>query len=358
MYAIKKCIESVGSKKACKVWDNRYMESVGSFFFIICLLLVSVIIPVYNCGASIHRTMKSVLAQSYAEFEVILVDDGSTDNSYTVATQYKSSRVQVLQQKNAGAAVARNTGLAVAKGEYIQFLDAGDVLSEEKIAVQVKALETQPGKVAVCNYKQFTTDEEMKDGNYPDQSTFIYSSNDPQDFLIHLWGGKGQMNFIQTNCWLVPKQIIEQAGGWRAYRCPDDDGEFFARVLLASEGIVYVPGVYNYYHITPGGVNQLSKSKNKKYLQNTLLTIDLKHQFLLKKGMHPFINKAIASQYLRFAVDQFPEQKMLSAIAYRRYRSLGENVQVPVLGGRMIEFVKKIFGWRVARLTRYYLRRS
>jgi glycosyltransferase involved in cell wall biosynthesis len=120
-------------------------------------LLVSVIIPVYNCGESLHRTMQSVLAQTHQPIEVILVDDGSTDNSYTLAKQYESSQVQVLQQKNAGAAVARNTGLAIAKGVYIQFLDAGDVLSEAKIAKQVQALQKHPDKVAVCNYKQFTT---------------------------------------------------------------------------------------------------------------------------------------------------------------------------------------------------------
>jgi len=321
-------------------------------------VLVSVIIPVYNCGESLHRTMRSVLAQTHQPIEIILVDDGSTDNSYTIAKQYESSRVQILQQKNAGAAVARNTGLAVAKGEYIQFLDAGDVLSEEKIAAQVQALQKHPGKVAVCNYKQFTTEEELKNGLYSDQSSFIYSSDDPQDFLIDLWGGKGNMNFIQTNCWLVPKKIIEKAGKWRAYRCPDDDGEFFARVLLASEGIVFVPGVYNYYHITPGGINQLSRSGNPKYLKNVLLTIDLKHQYLIKKGKHPLINKAIASQYLRFAVDQFPAQKILSAIAYKRYRLLNEKVKVPVLGGGIIELIKTIFGWRIARLTRFYLRKA
>ena len=318
--------------------------------------MVSVIIPVYNCGESLHRTMRSVLEQTYTEIETILVDDGSTDNSYTIAKQYESDRVKILQQKNAGAAVARNTGLAIAKGEYIQFLDAGDVLDKTKIAAQVNALQDQPENVAVCNYKQFTTEDELKNGIYPDQSSFIYSSDDPQDFLINLWGGKGSMNFIQTNCWLVPKAISEKAGGWRAYRCPDDDGEFFARVLLASEGIVYVPGVYNYYHIAPGGANQLSRSKKKKYLQNTLLTIDLKHQYLLRKGFHPLINKSIASQYLRFAVDQYPAQKILSAIAYKRYQSLGEKAALPVLGGSVFEVVKTIAGWKAARLLRFYLR--
>jgi glycosyltransferase involved in cell wall biosynthesis len=334
------------------------MESIGASFLIIFVLLVSVIIPVYNCGESLQRTMKSVVAQTHQPMEVILVDDGSTDNSYILAKQYESSHVFVLQQRNAGAAVARNTGLAVAKGEYIQFLDAGDVLDDHKIAAQVDALKNHPGKVAVCQYKQFTTDEELKNGIYPDQSSFIYSSEDPQDFLINLWGGKGGMNFIQTNCWLVPRQLIEKSGGWRAYRCPDDDGEFFARVLLASKGIVHVPGVYNYYHITPGGVNQLSRSGKYKYQMNTLLTIDLKHQYLRNKKHHPKQNRAIASQYLRFAVDMFPARKVLSAIAYKRYKKLNEQVPIPVLGGKMIELIRHLFGWHAARLIRYYLRRS
>lgn len=302
--------------------------------------------------------MRSVMAQTHPSLEVILVDDGSTDDSYEVAKQYERKQVQVLQQLNAGAAVARNTGLAIAQGQYIQFLDAGDVLDERKIEAQVHALKGHPDKVAVCNYKQFTTDEELKNGIFPDQSGFIYSSDDPQDFLIGLWGGKGKMNFIQTNCWLVPKQIVDKAGNWRAYRCPDDDGEFFARVILASEGIVYVPGVYNYYHIATDGANQLSRSKNKKYLQNVLLNIDLKHQYLVKAGHHPYIKKAIASQYLRFATDMFPEQKILSVIAYKRYKALNEKVKLPVLGGRVIELIKQLFGWRMARLTRFYLRAS
>ncbi|MEQ1796535.1 MAG: glycosyltransferase family 2 protein [Lacibacter sp.] len=319
------------------------------------MALVSIIIPVYNSGAYLQRTIESALAQSYPEKEIILVDDGSTDESFALAKQFEGEQVKVIRQKNAGAAVARNTGLAQARGAYIQFLDAGDVLSSRKIEEQVKALSGHPQKVAVCNYRQFTTEQDLKNPVYPDQSSFIYSTDDPQDFLVNLWGGKGELNFIQTNCWLVPKLIIEQAGGWRNYRCPDDDGEFFARILLASTGILYVPGVYNYYHITASG-NQLSRNSNKKYLQNTLLSIDLKHQYLLKKGFHPFISKAIAAQYMRFAVDQYPAQKILSAIALKRYHFLHEQAKVPVLGGKLIEYIKLIFGWKAARLFRYYLR--
>jgi glycosyltransferase involved in cell wall biosynthesis len=321
--------------------------------------LVSVIIPLYNSASGLERTMRAVLAQEHVPLEVILVDDGSSDNSYELARQYVGDKVQVLQQRNAGAAIARNTGLAAARGAYIQFLDAGDLIDKEKIAAQVAALEKQPGHVAVCGYKQFTTEADLHNGIFPDQSSFIYSSDDPQDFLVRLWGGYGEMNFIQTNCWLVPRTVIDRAGPWRAYRCPDDDGEFFARVLLAGKGVVHVPGVYNYYHIEEGGVNQLSRSTNHKYLMNTLLTIALKHDYLRNYNpSHPAINKAIAAQYFRFAVDMFPSQKVLSGIAWRRFLALHEKPPRIQLGGTLIETIHRLFGWRAARLIRHYLRES
>lgn len=303
------------------------------------------------------RTMQSVLTQTYPEIETILVDDGSTDDSYAIAKTFEGERVKLVSQQNAGAACARNYGIQISTGNLLQFLDAGDVMDPEKIALQVSALKDNMNKVAVCGYKQFTTDSELRDGSYPRQD-FIYTTNDPQDFLVRLWGGMDEGNFIQTNCWLVPRSLVEKVGGWRNYRCPDDDGEFFARILLASEGIVFTPGVYNYYHIAPGGVNQLSRSKNKKYLQNSLLTIDLKHMYLKASGSHPHADKAIARQYLQFAVDQYPAQRLLSKIAYSRYKSLRQKLEAPLLGGKVIEFIKHIFGWRVARIIRYYLRRS
>ncbi len=299
--------------------------------------------------------MQSILSQSYTSLEVILVDDGSEDNSYNVAKSYENEWIRVFRQSNSGAAVARNTGLDVSRGQYIQFLDAGDAISNDKIAAQVAALQANPRKVAVCYYKQFTLDEEIKNGILPDQSDFIYSSDDPQDFLINLWGGYGNMNFVQTNSWMVPRKLITAAGPWRYYRCPDDDGEFFARVLLSSKGIIYTPGVYNFYHAVSGGVNQLSKSKNHKYLMNTLLTIELKHQYLLKKGYHPKISKAIASQYLMYAVDVYSSQPVLSKIAYRRYKRLNENAKIPVLGGPLVELSKYMFGWRITKRIKAFL---
>lgn len=300
--------------------------------------------------------MNSVLQQTYPDLEIIVVDDESTDGSYEIACRYEPKGIKVIRQKNAGAAAARNTGLSVATGDYIQFLDADDFLSVDKIEKQVTALEAQKNKVAVCNYINFVNDDELKQNIQPeDQSRFIYSSDHPAEFLVNLFGGKGESNFIQTNCWLVPRSVINKSGGWRDYRCPDDDGEFFTRVLLASEGIVYVPGVFNYYRRDVRD-NKLSANANQKYIQNTLLTIDLKHEYLKKVAESEKLQKAFAKQYLDFAIYNYPLHKKFSMIALKRYKKMNQKAELPLLGGRVTELTKVIFGWKAAQLLRFYLR--
>lgn len=318
--------------------------------------LVSIIIPVYNCEKYLKKCLESVLQQTYAKKEIIVVDDGSADHSFAIAKSFESQGIITVQQNNAGASVARNTGLSVAKGDYIQFLDVDDYLSPDKIEKQVAALNGQQNKVAVCNYISFVNDDELdKEINLEDQSHFIYSSDHPAEFLINLLGGKGESNFIQTNCWLVPRAILDKAGGWRNYRCPDDDGEFFARVLLASDGIVYVPGALNYYR-RDKRVHKLSSNSNQKFIQNTLLTIDLKYHYLKGIINSKKLKKAFAKQYLDFAIYNYPQHKKLSCIAFKRYKRMNESAELPLLGGKIIESIKTIFGWKAARVIKFYLR--
>ena len=316
---------------------------------------VSIILPVYNAAAFLKNCIESLIQQTHPNIEIIIVDDESTDNSLEIAKQFESENLHVFQQANSGAAIARNTGIAHATGDYIQFMDVDDFLSRDKIEKQVVALQKNPGKSAVCNYINFSEENDLSLLKPADQSSFIYSTDDPADFLINLWGGNGQSNFIQTNSWLVPRSVIEISGGWREYRCPDDDGEFFARVLLASEGIVHVPEVYNYYRRTPGE-NKLSQNSNNHYVENVLLTIGLKYKYLKARTNDERLGNAFAKQYLDFAVHQYPQHKDLSEEAYTKYHQLKTEAGLPVLGGRFIELVKSMLGWKTARLLKYYLR--
>jgi glycosyltransferase involved in cell wall biosynthesis len=316
---------------------------------------VSVIMPVYNSAKYLNKTLDCLLKQTYKSIEFIIVDDSSTDSSFEIAKKYESATIKVLRQSNAGAAIARNTGLLHATGDYIQFMDADDYLSADKIEKQVIALNGSSDIVAVCNHLNFFNDQELGNIRYHnDQESFVFSTNDPVDFLLNLYGAYGQPNFVQTNSWLVPKYLIDKVGGWRNYRCPDDDGEFFARILLASSGIVYVPGVYNYYRRSVSS-NALSQNRNYKYLHNTLLTIELKHSYLSKYVSGSKLDKAIAIQYLNFAVSVYPHNYKLFKIAYKKFKSLNVNIQPPVIGGKGIEILKTLIGWKNALQIKLFL---
>jgi glycosyltransferase involved in cell wall biosynthesis len=314
---------------------------------------VSIIIPVYNAEDFLHQSITSLLQQTYTNKEIIIVDDSSKDNSYTIAKKFESENIKVLRQPNAGAAVARNTGIAHSTGDYIQFMDVDDFLSNDKIEKQLTTLASVRSKVAVCNYISFFDGQDLNSLKPGDQSSFIYNSDDPAEFLLNLWGANGESNFIQTNSWLIPRTIIEKSGNWRSYRCPDDDGEFFTRVLLSSEGVIYVPGVYNYYRRTTRE-NKLSGNTNKKYLQNTLLTIDLKFLYIQRLRSDEKIRAAFARQYLDYAVFNYGLQNVLSAIAYRKYKDLNYGVKLPKFGGKIVNLFTKLFGWKVARRFQFF----
>jgi glycosyltransferase involved in cell wall biosynthesis len=105
--------------------------------------LVSIIIPVYNCEKYLKASIESVLAQNYQHREIIVIDDGSTDNSAEVAKSF-GSLLSYYTQENSGTAVARNHGIKLAKGDFLAFLDADDLWLENKLELQISALINQP----------------------------------------------------------------------------------------------------------------------------------------------------------------------------------------------------------------------
>jgi len=117
--------------------------------------LVSVIIPVYNRAHLVGRAIASVIAQSYRNLEIVVVDDGSSDGLAATLAEFASAPLRcVIHPRNRGAAAARNSGVATARGEFIAFLDSDDIWFPEKLAFQVAAMRNQPREVAghVCAY--------------------------------------------------------------------------------------------------------------------------------------------------------------------------------------------------------------
>jgi len=106
--------------------------------------LVSILIPAYNAEAWIADTIRSAITQTWPRKEIIVVDDGSTDQTFAVARRFASKEVAVVTQKNQGASAARNHALSLSQGDYIQWLDADDLLSPDKIASQMEASKKYP----------------------------------------------------------------------------------------------------------------------------------------------------------------------------------------------------------------------
>ena len=122
--------------------------------------LVSVIIPLYNQKQYIGRAIKSVLRQTYSPIEIIVVNDGSTDNPHEILISYLD-KIRIITQSNKGLAAARNAGFNIAKGKYIQFLDADDTILKNKIETQTNILENN-NDLGLTACRTIWVDEEGK----------------------------------------------------------------------------------------------------------------------------------------------------------------------------------------------------
>ena len=120
--------------------------------------LVSVIVAVYNIEEYLPRCIDSILAQTYRNLEIILVDDGSTDSSGGICDDYaqKDRRIKVIHKKNGGLSDARNAGLDKVSGDYIGFVDGDDWIDEDMYRAMYEACEKEKAQIAACRYKQIT----------------------------------------------------------------------------------------------------------------------------------------------------------------------------------------------------------
>lgn len=122
---------------------------------------ISVIVPVYNCGNYLPDTLDSILAQTYQNFEIILIDDGSQDNSGAICDAYgeKDSRIRVIHQENHGVSHARNQGMAMVTGDAVSFIDGDDTLEPDMYELLVKIMQEYDADIAHCGYKHIVGDE-------------------------------------------------------------------------------------------------------------------------------------------------------------------------------------------------------
>lgn len=301
--------------------------------------LVSIIIPCFNCERWVAAALESALAQTWPHKEIILVNDGSRDGSRAVAMGFQARGVQVIDQANHGAAAARNTGLRASRGDFIQFLDADDLLAPDKLEHQLAVLEQAPGCVASGGWAHFRHD--------PGEAIFraepVWKDFDPVDWLVCSFTGGGMMH---PAAWLAPRKVVDTAGPWNQALSLDDDGEFFCRVLLASRGVKFVAAARTFYrsHLGP----RVSASRGRKAALSALSACESKERHLLAAEDSPRTRRAIARRYSHYAWDQYGVAPELSARAADRWHSLAPALPPPA-GSRLTIVMMRLLGWRRTR---------
>lgn len=214
---------------------------------------VSIVIPSYNKREYVAASIESALAQTHA-CEVIVIDDGSTDGSRDIIRNY-DGQITWKAEQNRGGSAARNRGVELAKGEYIQFLDADDILPNHKVARQLDRLsERGPLDIAFCPWSYFY---DNGDRDALDPRKYWRDHEQGLSLLIEMWYLGG---FFPPHAWLVSKQLIDKAGLWDETLTGDDDGEFFGRVLAASGAAFFCPDTEVLYRDPPDGSVSLSRS--------------------------------------------------------------------------------------------------
>ena len=204
---------------------------------------ISVVIPTYNYGRFVREAIDSVLAQTCAPLEIVVVDDGSTDDTEQIVRSY-GDRVRYIRQENAGVAAARNTGIANARGEYIAFLDSDDVWLPEKLAKQLARFDSDPGLGLVyAGAERF------------DESGTLSVELDGMEGWIAPELLRLERGVIASGSgMLLPKQVAEEVGGFDADLQPSEDWDFCYRVALRHR-IGFVPEVLVRYRQHGSGLH-------------------------------------------------------------------------------------------------------
>jgi len=309
--------------------------------------LVSIIIPCYNAESYIEKAISSAVKQTWGNKEIIVVDDGSTDKSWEIISRIKSTVLQKYKIDHAGACAARNYGIRKANGEYLQFLDADDLISPRKIEIQLVSLKNSDSIIS-CSWCRFAGSTEraiyVEDKLWQDQK--------PVDWLVASWGG-GLM--MPPHAWLVPKKLADRAGPWDEFLLGNQDGEYLARVILNSHLVQFCNSTeaVAYYRATP---DSLSQYKDALHLSSRLKSLELCANHLLSIENTERTRQSVASRFLDFAFYSYLHDNLSSEKAEILAQKYGGSNLV-LKSGPMFNLLRLFFGWKTAKRIQYFIRK-
>ncbi len=310
--------------------------------------LVSILIPAYNAGRWIHESLRSAAGQTWERKEIIVIDDGSTDNTLEIARAFESANVKVMTQDNQGAAATRNNAFSLAQGDYIQWLDADDLLAANKITLQAEVAEQ-------CGRRTLLSGPFAKFLYRPRMAKFtptpLWTDLSPTDWLFR----KMDLDLhMQTATWLVSRELTQAAGAWNTELLGDDDGEYFCRVLLQSDLVRFVPGANVYYRAAgSASLSYIGNSNCKRDAQWRSMLLHI--QYLRSLEDSPRTRDACVKYLQNWLVYFYPDRSDLVRQSEDLATTLSGRLVPPTLSWKYA-WMRRTLGWTFASRAQVFLR--
>jgi len=303
--------------------------------------LISICMPAYNASKYIAQAVESILAQTYTNWELIIVNDGSTDYTTEVLSQFIDGRITVIHQANQGQCAAANKAFSVSKGELIKFFDADDILPEDCLLNQTAAIAGDQQTIAYGGWGRFYND---------DLSTFTLQTDEitgdmtPADWLIASMTGKEVM--LQCARWLIPRELLQKAGMWLEELSLINDFEFIIRLLLKADQLKYVPNAALCYR--SGIQKSLSGARSGQAAASAYHSIDLGTQHLLNFSDTPQTRRITADCFQRFVYNFYPQHQELIKKATSKVNEMGGS-QISFPCGGITRIFNALIGWKATK---------
>jgi len=315
--------------------------------------LVSIIIPCYNQSQYLPETLDSVLAQKYTNWECIIINDGSTDNTDEIALSYckTDDRFHYFKKLNGGVSSARNYGIQFACGEYIQFLDSDDLLSENKIQLQIEDLSNQNFEkdiVSVVKHLYFyDNDINCIDINGSALDVICHDYKNPLELIIDAW--KNNTGFC-LHAWLINKSLVDKSGPWNETIIKNEDGEYISRILYLAKKISFCPMAYALYRHNPTSICNINDPR-KEFDQLTAIRLIIER--IKEYRYDNNVKNAIYALYINYL---YPGNLFsdYSSEFKKDLKSLGFNFDL-INRGRTYRLLYKTVGKKVADKI-YYIK--
>ncbi len=255
--------------------------------------LISIIVAIYNIEEYLPRCVDSILAQTYKNLEIILVDDGSADSSVNICDAYaeKDARIKVIHKKNGGLSDARNAGMDLASGEYIGFVDGDDWIDPDMYRAMYEACETNNAQLSVCRYKQIT-----KNGIIDASTGNSVLLSKTEALEAYICGDERYLIYNSVWSKLFLKELIEDM------RFPvgknSEDIMFTTKAFCAMKQCVYLDtGYYNYVIDREGSI--MNQKAGERRLDHEIPFWKEQISYFKEQGMMQLSDKAAYHFYRR-----------------------------------------------------------